>query len=78
MITERAVFHPLRTGLTLATTLRRLYPDSWQTGSLNRLLADERTRDGILADRAVAEIRAGYEAELEDFKTRREAFLLYE
>jgi uncharacterized protein YbbC (DUF1343 family) len=77
MITDRAVFHPLRTGLLLAVTLRRLYPNQWDTGSLNRLLASEKTCAGILAGRSVDRLQAAYQDELASFKQRRTRYLLY-
>ncbi|MDV6032272.1 MAG: DUF1343 domain-containing protein [Phycisphaera sp. RhM] len=77
IVTDRAAFDPLKTGLTLATTLHRLYPQEWQTKSLNRLLVSEKTRDGILSGKSVDQLKAAYEHELSDFKHRREAFLLY-
>lgn len=76
-ITDRAVLHPLRTGLLLAVTLRRLYPNSWDTTSLNRLLASEKTCAGILAGQSVDQLQAAYWDELELFKQRRKKFLLY-
>ncbi|MEE3368925.1 MAG: exo-beta-N-acetylmuramidase NamZ domain-containing protein [Planctomycetota bacterium] len=78
VITERATFHPLTMGLTLATTLRRLYPDDWETKRLNRLLASVKTRDAIVRAAPVSVIRNNYRAELDQFKIRREKFLLYE
>lgn len=78
LITDRSVFHPLRTGLTLAVTLRRLYPEKWDTKSLNRLLADERTRDAILDGSNVHAIEQLYDQELRDFRRRRKGFLIYE
>ena len=78
VITNRATFHPLTTGLTLATTLRRLYPDDWETKRLNRLLASAKTRDAIIREARVSVIRENYRAELDQFKIRREKFLLYE
>lgn len=77
VITDRESFDPLETGLSLAVTLRRLYPDSWQTRSLNRLLCSEKTYRGILAGKSVDQLRAGYRDELDDFKRRRQAHLLY-
>jgi len=78
IITRRAVFHPLRTGITLASSLRRLYPEQWDTKSFNRLLCNQTTLDAVLAGRDVSEIEAGWEPELNAFRARREPFLLYE
>jgi uncharacterized protein YbbC (DUF1343 family) len=77
VITDRASFDPLGTGLLLAVTLRRLYPADWQTTSLNRLLSSEKTYRGILAGRQVDQLRSAYQDELNAFLRRRTAYLLY-
>ena len=77
IITDRSVFHPLRTGLSIARTLRRLPGDDWDTTSLNRLLSSEKTRDGILAGLSVDQLQAAYRDELDRFKHRRAKYLLY-
>ena len=78
VVTNRERFDPLTTGLTIAITLHRLYPDDWETGSLNRLLSHVATRDAILAGKSLVEIREGYDAGLRDFVKRREAYLIYD
>lgn len=77
IITDRQTFDPLRTGLTLAVTLRRLYRDQWDTTSLNRLLANRRCHDGILAGQNVTQLQSESEAELTVFRQRRARYLLY-
>jgi uncharacterized protein YbbC (DUF1343 family) len=78
IVTNRDSFDPLATGLTVAVTLRRLYPNDWETASLNRLLANVATCDAILAGKSVREIREGYETGLHSFKSRRSAYLIYD
>jgi uncharacterized protein YbbC (DUF1343 family) len=78
VVTNRETFDPLATGFTVAVTLRRLYPNDWDTASLNRLLAHTETRDAILAGKLVAEILKAYEARLQSFKSRRAAYLIYD
>ncbi len=78
IVTNRDTFDPLATGLTVAITLRRLYPQDWDTASLNRLLAHVETRDAILAGKSLPEIRARYDAGLQSFKSRRSAYLIYD
>jgi uncharacterized protein YbbC (DUF1343 family) len=77
IITDRNSFHPLRTGLLLAVTLRKSYPTDWETKSLNRLLAHKQTFQGILAGHSVGRLQAAYQDELETFKLRRNKYLLY-
>ena len=76
-VTSRDDFQPLRLGLQLAVSLRRLYPDDWDTASLNRLLSSETTQAAILAGKSVDDIQAGYRRQLQEFKQRRRRYLLY-
>jgi len=77
MIVDRELFDPVRTGLTVAVVLRELYPNDWDTTSLNRLLGNSVTEQAILAGLSVDEIVARYRADLDQFKTRRVKHLLY-
>ena len=78
VITDRSVFHPLRGGLLLAVTLRRLYPDQWDTSNLNRLLASENTAAGIRSGKSVDQLQQGYQRQLDAFRQRRQRYLLYQ
>jgi uncharacterized protein YbbC (DUF1343 family) len=77
IITDRATFEPVHTGLEVARQLRLLYPDQWETKSFNRLLSHDRTFETTLAAKPVADIEAAFARELQSFRRRREAFLLY-
>lgn len=77
VITDRNSFHPLETGLLLAVTLRKLYPDHWETKRLNRLLSSEKIYRAILAGKSVDHLRDAYREELNDFISRRKEYLLY-
>lgn len=77
VVTSRRGFRPIRTGLTIARALRELYPDQWDTKSLNRLLGSRTTLASILAGRAVELTEADWLPELRRFVSRREKFLLY-
>jgi uncharacterized protein YbbC (DUF1343 family)/CubicO group peptidase (beta-lactamase class C family) len=65
-------------GITLALALERLYPTNFTLTKLNTLLCNEATLEAIRAGKSLAEIKQGWAADLERFKTRREAFLLYQ
>ena len=78
IVTNRSRFRPVRTGLEIARQLRRLYPDDWNTSSLNRLLAHRETLEALLAGKCVDDIEVMYESELDRFRQRRTKFLLYE
>lgn len=77
-IIDRDAIEPVRIGLTIAATLRRLYPDAWKVNDMDRLLIDRRTleaiRDGVEGDA----LEATYQKELDEFLGRRAKFLLYE
>ncbi len=77
VITNRDAFQPLLSGLTVAATLRRLYRDDWDTKSLNRLLASDKTAAGILAGKSPESLQTAYQEELSAFKQRRAKHLLY-
>lgn len=77
VITDHSRFEPNRCGWLLALTLRSMYPKDWNTKSLNRLLADEVTRNAILEGQSIDSLERGYEAELAEFKRRRAKFLIY-
>ncbi len=77
IITNRKTFHPLKTGLELARTLRLMYPDEWKTDSLNRLLCHKKTYDALRVGKPIDVIEADYKNEMEDFQIRRKRYLLY-
>jgi uncharacterized protein YbbC (DUF1343 family) len=76
-IIDRKACDPIRTGLEVATTLRRLYRDQWEVKSYGRLLGSAKVLDGLLAGKKTAELMEVYQDELTEFRRRREAFLLY-
>ncbi|MEO1998626.1 MAG: exo-beta-N-acetylmuramidase NamZ domain-containing protein [Planctomycetaceae bacterium] len=78
VITRRAEFHPLRTGLSMARALRRGYAEQWKTDNLMRLLANAVTHKAVLAGKHVDEIELLTQAELDRFRHRRARFLLYD
>jgi uncharacterized protein YbbC (DUF1343 family)/CubicO group peptidase (beta-lactamase class C family) len=77
LLLDRERADVLAAGLTIAATLHRLHPQSFPLERFNRLLRDPATLKALRAGRPVAEIRAGWEAGLREFKKRRAAFLLY-
>ncbi len=77
IITDRARFNPLKTGLELARTLRLLYPEQWKTDSLNRLLSHKKTYHALQAGKSVDVIENNYQKELQEFRIRRKRYLLY-
>ncbi len=77
IITNRVDFQPVRVGLEFACQLRNLYPDKWQTDYFNRLLADQTVLDALNGGKPADAIHELYSQELNEFRHRRVAFLLY-
>lgn len=78
VVTDWNAVEPVRTGLTLATTLKAVYPNDWQTRRLDTLLIHKRTFDGVVAGKPASELERAWQAELDRFRARRQAVLLYE
>ena len=77
IVTDRKTFEPVRVGLCIAATLRRLYPEAWETKSLNRLLSNKATLDLLLEGRFCAELEPAIVDGVNDFMKVREGYLLY-
>lgn len=78
IITDRANFRPLLTGIEIATTLRRLYPEQWKVDSYLRLLVNADTLERVKRGDAAADIVQSWNERLEDFRRARAKFLLYD
>ncbi len=76
-VDDWARFRPVRTGLVLACTLRRLYPDDWQVECFDRLLRHKPTWAGVRDGAAWQDLEKGWEPELQRFLERRRTYLLY-
>jgi uncharacterized protein YbbC (DUF1343 family)/CubicO group peptidase (beta-lactamase class C family) len=77
-LTDRGVFRPIRTGLEIARCLRSLHGRQWRARAVDRLLANRRALDGLLAGKTVTEIQWGWQEPLTEFMRRRSAVLLYD
>jgi uncharacterized protein YbbC (DUF1343 family)/CubicO group peptidase (beta-lactamase class C family) len=78
LITDRAVFRPVTTGLAIAVQLRRDFADGWDPRNYDRLLINQQTYDAVVAGRSVTEIEAEYQDDVKEFLERRRPHLLYE
>lgn len=63
--------------LAIAKILNRWYPDQFEVDKMDPLLLDSATLQAIQDDKGLAEIHELWSAKLEDFKSRREKYLLY-
>jgi uncharacterized protein YbbC (DUF1343 family) len=77
LVDDWARFRPVRTGLALACVLRRLYPDDWQVERFDTLLAHRATWEGVQRGASWQELERAWQPELERFRERRRAYLLY-
>jgi uncharacterized protein YbbC (DUF1343 family) len=78
IVDDWARFEPLRTGLTVAVELRRLYPDAWQVDKYDRLLGNKATLDGLKEGRSAEELERAWQPGLAEFLEVRKRYLYYE
>ena len=77
IITDRKAIEPVRMGLTLAAVLRQLYPEAWETKSLNRLLSNQATLKLLLDGRSGKDIEPAITDGVDEFLRKRQGYLLY-
>lgn len=76
-VVNRQTVRPLEIGLQIAATLRKLYPDAWETKRLNRLLINKKMFDAVVGGAEAGSLHALYQEPLSQFIERRKEFLLY-
>jgi len=77
IITDRAAFRPLLTGIEMALALRKLYPNDWQIDKYLRLLVNADTLERVKRGESAREIVDSWNAGLQEFRRARAAALLY-
>jgi uncharacterized protein YbbC (DUF1343 family) len=77
VVTNRDSFGPVRTGLAIACTLRKLYRDEWQIEPYAKLLGNRSVHEAIKAGACWQSLERLYQDRLAEFRKRREQFLLY-
>jgi uncharacterized protein YbbC (DUF1343 family)/CubicO group peptidase (beta-lactamase class C family) len=77
IVTDRAQFRPVRTGLEIAVALRRLYPADWKVDDYSRLLVNQETLERIKRGDAPEEIASSWTSALNEFRRARARALLY-
>ncbi len=78
IVTDRAQFHPLSTGIQLMCSLKELYAAQWETKNLNTLLGSKVTVDAIQSGLSEKAIEPHWAEELARFLNRRRKFLRYQ
>ncbi len=77
LVTDWAAVRPLSTGLAIACTLRRLYPQDWNIERYNDLLGHRATWEAVKRGASWREITKSWRPELGRFETTRRRYLLY-
>ncbi len=77
IITDRAAFRPLLTGIEMALALRKLYPNEWKVDSYLRLLVNSDTLERVKRGESAREIVASWNSGLQEFRRARSEILLY-
>ncbi|HEU4507926.1 MAG TPA: exo-beta-N-acetylmuramidase NamZ domain-containing protein [Pyrinomonadaceae bacterium] len=77
IITDRAAFRPLLTGIEMALALRKLYPNEWQVDKYLRLLVNSDTLERVKRGESAKDIVASWNAGLQEFRRARSEILLY-
>jgi uncharacterized protein YbbC (DUF1343 family)/CubicO group peptidase (beta-lactamase class C family) len=77
VITDRAQFRPLQTGIEIAVALRRFYPAEWQVEKISRLLVNADTLDRLKRGESAEAIARSWQARLEEFQRTRARALIY-
>jgi uncharacterized protein YbbC (DUF1343 family) len=77
LLTDRERCRVVDVGISIAQTLHRLYPAEFGLDKFDRLLVHRSTIEAIRAGRSLADIRSSWTIDLDEFKKRREAYLVY-
>jgi uncharacterized protein YbbC (DUF1343 family) len=78
IISDRARFRPVSTGIEIAVALRHLYPNDWKVDDYLRLLANTDALQRLKRGDAAAEIVNSWTARLDEFRRLRSRALLYD
>lgn len=77
VVTDRARLNAVQVGLTLAVTLRRLYPDSWQPEKLKTLLVNAQAQEALMRGAAYPDMADDWSEALRGFGERARSVWLY-
>jgi uncharacterized protein YbbC (DUF1343 family) len=78
LITNRAQFQSVLTGLEIAVALHRLFPSDWKIESYSRLLANADTLERLQRGDSTEDIMKSWTSKMESFRAARRKYLLYE
>jgi uncharacterized protein YbbC (DUF1343 family) len=78
LITNRAQFQSVLTGIEIAVALHSLFPADWKIDSYSRLLVNAETLERLRRGDSSAEIMRSWASKLDTFRAARMKYLLYE
>jgi uncharacterized protein YbbC (DUF1343 family) len=77
ILTDRENSDVVDVGITIALKLEQLYPKEFGLDKFNRLMVHKPTVEAIRNGKSLAQIKSLWGAELNEFKARREKYLIY-
>jgi uncharacterized protein YbbC (DUF1343 family) len=77
VVTDRAQFEPVTTGLEIAAGLLKLYPKEFASAGLIRLLANQKVYNALLKGADGRAMHQLWESDLANFRAVRSKYLLY-
>src|SRR4029077_10589081 len=77
LLTDRDRCDVVEIGITMAKILYRRYPRQIDIDKLDRLLGNKATLDAVKADKPLGEIKRNWAQGLEEFRKRRQKYLIY-
>ncbi len=77
IITNRAAYKSVQTGIEIALALRKLFPNDWQTEKYNRLLGNAEIFELVRRAEPFEIIEKAQRKKIDEFITSRARFLLY-
>jgi uncharacterized protein YbbC (DUF1343 family) len=78
IVTDRARFRSVRSGLEIAVALRKLYPVEWKVDNYARLLVNSDTLEKLKRGDSAGDIARSWTERLEAFRKARARVLLYQ
>jgi len=78
IITDRARFQSVRTGMEIAVALHRFFPANWKIEGYSHLLVNAEALERLKRGESPEQIERSWASSLENFRHARAAFLLYE
>jgi uncharacterized protein YbbC (DUF1343 family) len=76
-ITDRDKLSPVDVGFTIILLLQKKYPQHFDLQKVNILLRDDKLVEAIRGGKSLGEIKKLWEKDLNEFKQRREKYLIY-